>query len=115
MKIAVIGGGSTYTPELVDGFARLRDAAGLHVDELVLVDPAEDRLGVVGPFSARIFAHYGHPGRVTWTSDVDSALNQVARDWADRVTVRLTGPMAPYDFVVATSGGTESGPIGGEE
>jgi len=48
-------------------------------------------------------------------SDVDSALNQVARDWADRVTVRLTGPMAPYDFVVATSGGTESGPIGGEE
>ena len=23
MKVAVIGGGSTYTPELVDGFARL--------------------------------------------------------------------------------------------
>ena len=27
MKVAVVGGGSTYTPELVDGFARLRDAA----------------------------------------------------------------------------------------
>ena len=25
MKLAVVGGGSTYTPELVDGFARLRD------------------------------------------------------------------------------------------
>src|SRR5439155_17395108 len=74
MKIAVIGGGSTYTPELVDGFARLRGEAGLDVDELVLVDPAADRLAVVGPFSARIFGHYGNPGRVTWTSTVDDGL-----------------------------------------
>jgi 6-phospho-beta-glucosidase len=84
MKIAVIGGGSTYTPELVDGFARLRDAAWLHVDELVLVDPAANRLDVVGPFSARIFAHYGHPGRVTWTSNVDSGLTD-----ADMVILQL--------------------------
>src|SRR5256885_10420323 len=74
MKIAVIGGGSTYTPELVDGFARLRGEAGLDVDELVLVDPAADRLAVVGPFSARIFGHHGNPGRVTWTSTVDEGL-----------------------------------------
>jgi 6-phospho-beta-glucosidase len=70
MKVAVIGGGSTYTPELVDGFARL----GTFVDELVLVDPAAERLAVVGAFAARIFEHYGHPGKLTWTSDVDSAL-----------------------------------------
>lgn len=25
IKLAVVGGGSTYTPELIDGFARLRD------------------------------------------------------------------------------------------
>src|SRR5213593_4127105 len=37
MKVAVVGGGSTYSPELVDGFARLRDQ--LDVAELVLVDP----------------------------------------------------------------------------
>ena len=36
MKIAVVGGGSTYTPELVDGFARLAP----DVTELALVDPA---------------------------------------------------------------------------
>src|SRR5918911_1235843 len=84
MKIAVIGGGSTYTPELVDGFARLRDEAGLDVDKLVLVDPAADRLAVVGPFSARIFGHYGHPGKVTWTSDVDSGLTD-----ADVVIIQL--------------------------
>jgi alpha-galactosidase/6-phospho-beta-glucosidase family protein len=27
MKLAVIGGGSTYTPELVDGLIRMRDHA----------------------------------------------------------------------------------------
>ena len=42
MKVAVVGGGSTYTPELVDGFARLRDAAAGR--RAVLVDPAADRL-----------------------------------------------------------------------
>ncbi|HET6212141.1 MAG TPA: 6-phospho-beta-glucosidase [Micromonosporaceae bacterium] len=72
MKIAVVGGGSTYTPELVDGFARL--AGHLDVTELALVDPATDRLAVVGPFAARIIAHYGHPGRVTWTTDLDAGL-----------------------------------------
>ena len=62
MKLAVVGGGSTYTPELIDGFARLRDA--LPVEELVLVDPAADRLELVGGLARRIFAKQGHPGRI---------------------------------------------------
>jgi 6-phospho-beta-glucosidase len=70
MKIAVVGGGSTYTPELVDGFARLAPA----LTELVLIDPARDRLDVVGPFAQRIFAHYGHPATVRWTSEVDDGV-----------------------------------------
>jgi 6-phospho-beta-glucosidase len=69
MKIAVVGGGSTYTPELVDGFARLFPAA-----DLCLVDPAADRLSVVGPFAARIFDHHGASGKVTWTADLDAGL-----------------------------------------
>jgi 6-phospho-beta-glucosidase len=69
MKLAVVGGGSTYTPELVDGLARL----SLGVTELVLVDPDESRLAVVGPFAARIMARYGHPAKVTWTTDLDAA------------------------------------------
>jgi 6-phospho-beta-glucosidase len=73
VKIAVVGGGSTYTPELVDGFARLRET-GLQIDELVLIDPAAERLEIVGGFAARIFAHYGHPGKVTWTSDLDAGV-----------------------------------------
>jgi 6-phospho-beta-glucosidase len=68
MKVAVVGGGSTYTPELVDGFARL----GSMVSELVLIDPAADRLEIVGAFAQRIFKRHGHPGRVCWTTDLDA-------------------------------------------
>ena len=28
MKLAIVGGGSTYTPELIDGFARYRARGG---------------------------------------------------------------------------------------
>jgi 6-phospho-beta-glucosidase len=73
VKIAVIGGGSTYTPELVDGFARL----GSMVDELVLIDPATERLEIVGAFAARIFNQHGHPGKVTWTTDLDAGVTDV--------------------------------------
>ncbi|MER5780363.1 6-phospho-beta-glucosidase [Streptomyces mobaraensis] len=76
MKLAVVGGGSTYTPELVDGFARLR--AALPVDELVLIDPAADRLEPVGGLARRIFARQGHPGRVTWTTDLDAGVDGAA-------------------------------------
>jgi 6-phospho-beta-glucosidase len=73
MKVAVIGGGSTYTPELIDGFARLADQ--VQITEIVLVDPDQERLGVVGPFSARIMGAYGHPATVRWTSDLDDGLD----------------------------------------
>jgi 6-phospho-beta-glucosidase len=73
VKIAVIGGGSTYTPELVDGVARLASEA--NVTELTLVDPDEGRLAVVGPFSARIMAAIGHPARVSWTASLDEGLD----------------------------------------
>jgi hypothetical protein len=38
--------------------------------------------------------------------DLEQAVRKVADDWTGRVTVRLLGPMAPYDFVVAQSGGS---------
>lgn len=60
MKLAVVGGGSTYTPELIDGFARLRDT--LPVEELVLVDPAADRLELVGGWPGGSSPSRGTPG-----------------------------------------------------
>jgi 6-phospho-beta-glucosidase len=67
MKLAVIGGGSTYTPELADGIGRLLP----DVTDLVLVDPDPDRLAAVGPVSARIMAAHDHPADVSWTDSVD--------------------------------------------
>ncbi|CAL9595738.1 putative 6-phospho-beta-glucosidase [Streptomyces sp. enrichment culture] len=82
MKLTVVGGGSTYTPELVDGFARLRDT--LPVEELVLVDPAQDRLELVGGLARRIFARQDHTGRITTTDNLDEAV-----DGADAVLLQL--------------------------
>src|SRR5216683_3264686 len=82
MKIAVVGGGSTYTPELIDGFARLADQ--VKITEIVLVDPDQSRLSVVGPFSARIMRRYGHPATVRWTADLDDGL-----DGAGAVLIQL--------------------------
>jgi 6-phospho-beta-glucosidase len=68
MKLTVVGGGSTYTPELIDGFARLRDV--LPVDEVWLVDPDAHRLELVSAISRRMFAREGHPGKIVTTSDL---------------------------------------------
>ncbi|WP_406304993.1 6-phospho-beta-glucosidase [Streptomyces sp. NBC_00885] len=82
MKLAVVGGGSTYTPELIDGFARLRDT--LPLSELVLIDPAADRLELVGGLARRIFARQGHDGKIVTTSDVDAGIAD-----ADAVLLQL--------------------------
>jgi 6-phospho-beta-glucosidase len=82
MKLTVVGGGSTYTPELIDGFARLRDT--LPLEELLLVDPAADRLELVGGLARRIFARQAHNGRIVTTSDLDRAV-----DGADAVLLQL--------------------------
>ncbi|MFI6485840.1 6-phospho-beta-glucosidase [Nonomuraea sp. NPDC050663] len=68
MKLAVIGGGSTYTPELIDGFARLRD--DLPLTEIALVDPDATRLELVAGVSRRMLAKAGHPARVVATADL---------------------------------------------
>ncbi|MEU8851687.1 6-phospho-beta-glucosidase [Streptomyces sp. NPDC048564] len=82
MKLTVVGGGSTYTPELIDGFARLRDT--LPIEELVLMDPAKDRLELVGGLARRIFTRQAHDGKITTTTDLDAAV-----DGADAVLLQL--------------------------
>ncbi|WP_374050419.1 family 4 glycosyl hydrolase [Streptomyces roseicoloratus] len=67
---------------MIDGFARLRDT--LPVTELVLVDPAAERLELVGGLARRIFARQGHEGTITTTSDLDAGV-----DGADAVLLQL--------------------------
>ncbi|MCQ6552942.1 6-phospho-beta-glucosidase [Streptomyces sp. C10-9-1] len=82
MRLAVVGGGSTYTPELIDGFARMRGT--LPVTELVLIDPDTERLELVGGLARRIFARQGHEGSITTTADLDAGV-----DGADAVLLQL--------------------------
>ncbi len=67
MKIAVIGGGSTYTPELVNGFLDRSDS--LPLEELWLMDIDQARLGVVGGFAQRMVRAWGDPFEVVLSSD----------------------------------------------
>jgi 6-phospho-beta-glucosidase len=75
MRIAVIGAGSTYTPELV---------SGLDVDELALHDIDGPRLEVVGGLAQRMLDHRGARARLELTGDLDRAL-----DGADFVLVQI--------------------------
>lgn len=75
VKVAVIGGGSTYTPELVEGFANRGDR--VRIDELVLLDIDRERLGVVGGLADRMLRKTGWSGRLVLTGDRDEALEGV--------------------------------------
>lgn len=72
MKVAVIGGGSTYTPELVNGF--LSSRASFPLDEIWLMDQDPQRLEVVGGFAQRMVAAQGSPFNVVLSEDLAEAV-----------------------------------------
>jgi 6-phospho-beta-glucosidase len=82
LKVAVVGGASTYTPELVDGFVTHRDR--LPIDELVLLDINRERLDIVGGLAGRMLKKREWPGTLTLTTRRDEAL-----DGANFVVIQL--------------------------
>lgn len=82
MKLAIVGGGSTYTPELIDGFTRYRDI--LPLDQIALVDPDPRRLELVGGLARRMLARAGNPARILTTSDLREGV-----EGADAVLIQL--------------------------
>jgi len=72
MKISVIGGGSSYTPELINGFLDRVDS--LPLTELWLMDIASERLEVVGGFAQRMVQAKGTPFEVRLTTDQREAV-----------------------------------------
>jgi 6-phospho-beta-glucosidase len=91
VKVAVVGGGSTYTPELVEGFVTRTDR--LPVDDLVLLDVDPERLEIVGGLAERMLARAGYDGALTLTEDRDRALEGV--DFVV-VQLRVGGQAARY-------------------
>ncbi|HET6867263.1 MAG TPA: 6-phospho-beta-glucosidase [Solirubrobacteraceae bacterium] len=82
MKLAVIGAGSTYTPELVSGLMREQERIG--VRELVLHDIDGERRDVVGGLAARMLERQGYAGALSVTGELDAAL-----DGADIVLIQI--------------------------
>ena len=78
MKLAVIGSGSTYTPELVSGLS------GLEVSELALHDIDAERREVVGALAGRMLDAQGYAGGLELTDDLDRAV-----DGADYVLIQI--------------------------
>jgi 6-phospho-beta-glucosidase len=76
VKVAVVGGGSTYTPELVEGVAAR--SATLPIDELVLFDIDEERLRIVGGLASRILRRAGWRGTLTCTLEREAAVDGAA-------------------------------------
>ncbi|MCG3142447.1 MAG: putative 6-phospho-beta-glucosidase [Anaerolineae bacterium] len=88
MKVAVIGGGSTYTPELVNGF--LQRAESFPLRELWLMDVDAERLRVVGGFAQRMVETRGAPFKIFLTTNRREALQG-----ASYVTTQLRVGMMP--------------------
>ena len=73
MKIAVIGGGSTYTPELIEGLVRRPE---LDVDRIMLHDIDRSRLDVVGGLATGWCRPPAGTGECTTTTELDAAVDE---------------------------------------
>jgi len=82
VKVAVIGGGSTYTPELTMGF--LERSAFLPIDTLWLMDIDQNRLDIVGGFVRRMVEARNAPFTVKLTTNRSEAI-----EGADYVITQL--------------------------
>lgn len=84
IKIATIGGGSSYTPELIDGFIKRFDM--LRVDEIWLVDveAGKEKQDVVYKLAKRMIEKAGVPIKIYQTLDRREAIKD-----ADFVTTQL--------------------------
>ncbi|MBP2000194.1 6-phospho-beta-glucosidase [Paenibacillus shirakamiensis] len=84
LKVVVIGGGSSYTPEIIEGF--IQNYESFPVREVVLVDILEGqkKLNIVGNLAKRMVEKSGLPIQVQLTLDRREALVE-----ADFVTTQL--------------------------
>ncbi len=90
MKVAVVGGGSTYTPELIEGLVRRPE---MPIAEVVLHDVNQARLDIVGALAQRMVHAAGWAGELRTTLDIDEAVT--AAD-AVLLQLRVGGQAARY-------------------
>ncbi|MBB6217877.1 6-phospho-beta-glucosidase [Anaerosolibacter carboniphilus] len=86
LKIVTIGGGSSYTPEIVEGMIKRKLDGSLPIEELYLVDIEEgkEKLEIVGNLARRMVEKAGADIKIHLTLDRRSALKD-----ADFVTTQF--------------------------
>ena len=72
MKIAIIGAGSSYTPEIIEELVKLKER--LPVTSLAFMDIDERRLEIMTGFCRRLMDHLGHPIQIEATTDRRKAI-----------------------------------------
>lgn len=82
LKIVIVGAGSSYTPELIDGLSNHRDT--LPVGEIVLEDINEKRLDIMEGFVKRYIKELNYDVKITSTND-----RKVAFTDADFISVQI--------------------------
>ena len=84
IKIVTIGGGSSYTPELVEGFIKRFEELPLRELWLVDVEAGKEKLEIVGALAKRMVEESGLPIEIHLTLDRQKALED-----ADFVTTQF--------------------------
>ncbi|WP_416151601.1 6-phospho-beta-glucosidase [Salipaludibacillus sp. HK11] len=84
IKIVTIGGGSSYTPELIEGFIKRYDTLPVHELWLVDIPEGEEKLNIVGSLAKRMVKEAGIPMKIHLTLNRQEALKD-----ADFVTTQF--------------------------
>ena len=112
LKIAIIGAGSTYTPELIEGLINKKDT--LPLKKLFLMDIEDRKLNIVGGLSKRMIEAAGLDCEVTLTTSLEEAIDKadfvLAQIRVGKLPARVLDERIPlkYDLI-----GQETNGIGG--
>lgn len=112
IRLAVVGAGSTYCPELMQGLIKRREL--LPLDELRLTDIDESRLNLVGDFCERVLYENGMEPRIYRSTDLERTLEGadyiVTQIRAGKLEARIRDEKIPLEFGMI---GQETTGIGG--
>ena len=112
LKIAIIGAGSTYTPELIEGLINKKDT--LPLKKLFLMDIEDRKLNIVGGLSKRMIEAAGLDCEVALTTSLEEAIDKadfvLAQIRVGKLPARVLDERIPlkYDLI-----GQETNGIGG--
>lgn len=75
MKVVIIGGGSSYTPEIIEGLILRQDEFPVDIISLVDIESGKEKLEIVGQLAKRMIEKAGVSIELSWTLDRREALN----------------------------------------